>query len=111
MRSMQWQLRMLGTVCQHLLIDTGKPRKTCVEVAGRRTFRILSSSQQSGIYLVYEFYRYQNAGYNNEYIIFFLLKKKPLFSMNLKQISQTFCNDFEMFFPLSVVIAFECDTL
>ena len=24
---------------QHLLIDTGKPRKTCVEVAGRRTFR------------------------------------------------------------------------
>ena len=27
---------------QHLLIDTGKPRKTCVEVAGRRTFRILS---------------------------------------------------------------------
>jgi hypothetical protein len=35
---------------QHLLIDTGKPRKTCVEVAGRRTFRILTSSQQSGIY-------------------------------------------------------------
>jgi len=35
---------------QHLLIDTGKPRKTCVEVAGRRTFRILTSSQQSGIF-------------------------------------------------------------
>jgi len=34
---------------QHLLIGTGKPRKTCVEVAGRRTFRILTSSQQSGI--------------------------------------------------------------
>ena len=33
----------------HLLIATGKPRKTCVEVAGRRTFRILASSQQSGI--------------------------------------------------------------
>jgi len=33
---------------EHLLIDTGKPRKTCVEVAGRRTFRILTSSQQSG---------------------------------------------------------------
>jgi len=32
-----------------LLIDTGKPRKTCVEVAGRRTFGILTSSQQSGI--------------------------------------------------------------
>jgi len=33
---------------QHSLIDTGKPRKPCVEVAGRRTFRILTSSQQSG---------------------------------------------------------------
>jgi hypothetical protein len=30
---------------QHSLVDTGKPRKTCVEVAGRRTFRILTSSQ------------------------------------------------------------------
>ena len=28
---------------------TEKPRKTCVEVVGRRTFRILTSSQQSGI--------------------------------------------------------------
>jgi hypothetical protein len=26
----------------------GKPRKTCVEVAGRRTFRILTSNQLSG---------------------------------------------------------------
>ena len=34
---------------QHLLFGTGKPRKTCVEVAGRRTFRVLTSSQQSGI--------------------------------------------------------------
>ena len=34
---------------QHSLVDTGKPRKTCVEVAGRRTFRIMTSSQQSGI--------------------------------------------------------------
>ena len=25
---------------RHSLIDTGQPRKTCVEVAGRRTFRI-----------------------------------------------------------------------
>jgi len=33
-----------------LLIGTGKPRKTCVEVAGSRTFRILTSSQQSGIW-------------------------------------------------------------
>jgi hypothetical protein len=70
---------MLRTVCQHLLIDTGKPRKTCVEVAGRRTFRILTSSQQSGIYLVYEFYRYQNAGYNNEYIILFVKEEAPFF--------------------------------
>jgi hypothetical protein len=30
---------------QHSLVDTGKPRKTCVEVAGRS---ILTSSQQSG---------------------------------------------------------------
>jgi hypothetical protein len=29
---------------QHSLVDTGKTRKTCVEVAGRRTFRILTSS-------------------------------------------------------------------
>jgi hypothetical protein len=34
---------------QHSLVDTGKPRKTCVEVAGHRTFRILTSSQQSDI--------------------------------------------------------------
>jgi len=32
----------------HSLLDTGKPRKTCAEVAGRRTFRILTSSRQSG---------------------------------------------------------------
>ena len=38
-----------GKKSQHLLIDTGKPRKTCVEVAGHRTFRILTCSQQSGI--------------------------------------------------------------
>jgi hypothetical protein len=34
---------------QHLLLDTGKPRKTCAEVIDRRTFRILTSSQQPGI--------------------------------------------------------------
>jgi len=34
---------------QHLLLEKGIPSKTCVEVAGRRTFRILTSSQQSGI--------------------------------------------------------------
>ena len=32
--------RNLGKPSQQLLIDTGKLRKTCVEVAGRRTFRI-----------------------------------------------------------------------
>jgi len=31
---------------QHLLLGTRKPRKTCVEMAGRRTLRILTSSQQ-----------------------------------------------------------------
>jgi hypothetical protein len=34
---------------QHLLLDTGNPRKTCAEVAGCRTFRILTLSQQPGI--------------------------------------------------------------
>ena len=34
---------------QHLLLETGKAWKACVEMAGRRTFRILTSSQQSGI--------------------------------------------------------------
>ena len=33
---------------QHSLIDTGKPSKTCAEMGGRRTFRILTFSQQSG---------------------------------------------------------------
>jgi hypothetical protein len=46
MRSLQWHLAVLGT-SQHSLLDRGKPRKTCVEVAGRRTFRILTASQQS----------------------------------------------------------------
>jgi len=32
-----------------IYLDTGKPRKTCVEVAGRRTFRVMTSSQKSGI--------------------------------------------------------------
>ena len=35
----------LGNHLSIRLVDTGKPRKTCVEVAGRRTFRILTSSQ------------------------------------------------------------------
>jgi len=34
---------------QHLLLGTGKPRKTCVKAACRSTFRILTASQQSGI--------------------------------------------------------------
>ena len=48
MKSLKWQLASWKP-SQHLLIDTGKQRKTCVVVAGRRTFRILTSSQQSGI--------------------------------------------------------------
>jgi len=40
----------LRTRSQHLLLGIGKPRKTCVEVGVRRTFRILTSSQQSGNY-------------------------------------------------------------
>jgi len=30
-----------GEPSEHSLVDTGKPRKTCVEVAGRRNFRLL----------------------------------------------------------------------
>ena len=36
----------VGEPSEHSLVDTGKLRKTCVEVAGHRTFRILTSSQQ-----------------------------------------------------------------
>jgi hypothetical protein len=46
MRSMQWQLESWEP-SQHSLIGTGKPRKTCVEVAGRGTFRILTSDLAS----------------------------------------------------------------
>ena len=35
---------------QPSLLDPGKPRKTCVEMAGHRTFRILTYSQLSGSY-------------------------------------------------------------
>ena len=43
-----WKLGNHLSIC---FKDTGKPRKkTCIEVAGRRTFRTLTSSQQSGIY-------------------------------------------------------------
>jgi len=34
---------------QHLRLGPRKTKKTWVEVAGRRTFRILASSQPSGI--------------------------------------------------------------
>jgi len=44
---MQQQLGVLGTISA-LHLDTGKTRKTCAEVAGRRTFRILIYSQQPG---------------------------------------------------------------
>src|SRR5215510_3358795 len=43
-----WNLGNHLSIC---FKDTGKPRKkTCIEVAGRRTFRTLTYSQQSGIY-------------------------------------------------------------
>jgi len=48
MRSMQWQLGILGTFSAFAFRHR-ETKKTCVEVAGRRTFRILISSQQSGI--------------------------------------------------------------
>ena len=34
---------------QHLLKDPGKPGKTCVGMAGHRTFWLLTCSQPSGI--------------------------------------------------------------
>jgi len=46
MRSMQYQLESWEP-SQHSLIDKEKSRKTCAEMAGRRTFRILTSSQQN----------------------------------------------------------------
>ena len=49
MRSMQWQLGMLGAVSAFAYRHR-ETKKTCVEVAGRRTFRILTSSQRFGIY-------------------------------------------------------------
>ena len=44
---MWWQLGMLEPT-QHLLLGTEKPRKSCVEMAGRRTFRILTYSLHCG---------------------------------------------------------------
>jgi len=41
-----WNLGNHLNIC---LQTQGKRRKTCVEMVGRRTFRILTSSQQSGI--------------------------------------------------------------
>jgi len=40
-----WNLGNHLSIC---FLGTGKPRKTCVEVAGRKNFRILTSSRQSG---------------------------------------------------------------
>ena len=39
----------VGNHLSILVLDPEKPWKACVEVTGRRTFRILTSSQQSGI--------------------------------------------------------------
>jgi hypothetical protein len=42
--------REIWVPTQHLLWDQGKPRKTLIELAGRRTFWMqLTSSQQSGV--------------------------------------------------------------
>ena len=54
MSSMQWQLGVLGTISAFALTNTGKPRKTCAEIAGRRTSRILTSSRQAGKYSMYD---------------------------------------------------------
>ena len=50
---------------QHSLLDPGKPRKICVEMAGLRTFRILTYTQLSGIKLKAVI----RPKYNNLYIV------------------------------------------
>ena len=47
MRSMQWQLGVLGTISAFTFRHKETKKKTCAEEAGRRTFWILTSSQQS----------------------------------------------------------------
>ena len=50
MGSMRWQLgREMGTIPAFVCVGPRKTKKTWVDVAGRRTFRILASSQPSGI--------------------------------------------------------------
>ena len=49
MWSMQWHLEEKWEPSQHLRLGPRKTKKTWVEMAGRRTFRILASSQPSGI--------------------------------------------------------------
>ena len=63
MRSMKWQLGMLGTVST-FAFGHRETMKTCVEVAVRRTFRIQTSSQQSCILMHdrYWLYRDQEGG-------------------------------------------------
>jgi hypothetical protein len=49
MGSMQCNVEF-GVPTQHLLWDQGKPQKTLIGLAGRRTFRMqMTSSQQSSI--------------------------------------------------------------
>jgi len=49
MRSMYWQLGILGTISAFAFRHRETKKKTCVDMAGHRTFRILTSSQQSGV--------------------------------------------------------------
>ena len=51
---------------QHSLLDTGKPRKTSAEVAGRRTFRILTSSQHPATKVIYTPSKTKVAGSRSE---------------------------------------------
>jgi hypothetical protein len=51
MRSMQRQLGKVGTISAFAL-GPRETKKTCVEMAGRRTFQILTYSQLSGIKVI-----------------------------------------------------------
>jgi len=53
---------------QHLLLGTGKRKKPYVQMAGRRTFGILNSSQQSGIMKLVTT-KYDSGGLHEKHVV------------------------------------------
>jgi len=103
---------------QQLLIDTRKPRKTCVEVAGRRTFRILTSSQQSGIesknntHIVQQIHirwqQYTQDNYNNTHKTTTTTHTRHLKIQHVQKVNNPtvikYCLQFSVFFPTYIVL-------